>query len=703
MKLKRFIAFIAAYSRQTSLFRHLWQSEKRVWAKSILIVFSVFLASFSSANALTPTPRLKPPAPNYSNHLSDTDARLFKSGLKAAKARKWQTVAANHKKLSDQTAKDILIWIRAQRDNNARFEEVRYVMHNLGDWPRMTSIRSKAEARLFDRPRSPSETIGWFNGLEPVSGEGRIALARAYFKLGDRQNGVKWVKSAWRSSRLTRDRQKQVFKEFKSYLSKDDHDARADYLIWLGSRHFSKVDGLLSLMSPPQRALATARVRVIANRRGMDSAVNAVPRSLRRDPGLLFARANWRRRKKSKEYALPVYLSMDTPSLNEKGREKIWKEKKLMTYWLIGEKNFADAYKLTLNHGLTSGAEFAESEFLAGWLSLTKLGQAQRAFEHFDTLSNGVTFPVSLARANYWKAKASERIGDGNERTYYSNAAQYQNTFYGQLAANELDQQFSTISLIPEVTNINQAAAFEADPRVRAMYLLGEAQNEKYFTQFSFHMDDEVEGLPQLSLLSQMGRNFGFIRASVRAAKQASRFQSMLTQSGYPVIETISSLPARYDRPFVFAIARQESEFNNRAVSSANAYGMMQMINSTARATARRHGIPYSKSRLTADIDYSARLGALHLQDLLKDFKGSYIMAAAGYNAGPHRVKRWVKAYGDPRTSAISAVDWIESIPFTETRNYVQRVMENMQVYKARLNGDQHPNQLYSDITRGRP
>ncbi len=676
---------------------------KRNLILSFLTILSLILANMASAYALIPTPRLKPQAPNYSNHLSDSDARLFKSALRAAKARRWQTLASNRNLLSDQTAKDTLIWIRAQRDNNIRFEDVRYVMHNLGDWPRMTSIRSKAEARLFDNPRSANETLNWFNGLDPVSGEGRVALARAYFKRGDVQNGKKWIKSAWRSSRLTRDRQKRVYREFKSHLTKEDHDARADYLIWLGSRHFSKVDGLLSLMTPSQRALATARVRVIANRRGMDAAINAIPRSLRSDPGILFARANWRRRKKTKEYALPVYLSMDTPSLNETGREKIWKEKKIMIYWLIGKKEFSDAYKLTLNHGLTQGAEFAEAEFLAGWLSLTKLGQAQRAAEHFETLRNGVTFPVSLARANYWKAKALERLGGGDARTYYSYAAQYQNTFYGQLAGNELDGQFSTISLAPEITNINQVSAFESDPRIRAMHLLGEAQNETYFTQFSFHMDDEVSSLAHLSLLSQLGRTYGFLRPSVRAAKQASRFQSMLTQSGYPVIETINALPASYDRPFVFAIARQESEFNNQAVSSAKAYGMMQMINSTARATARRHRIPYSRARLTTDIDYSAKLGALHLQDLLKDFKGSYIMAAAGYNAGPHRVKRWVKDFGDPRTGAINAVDWIESIPFTETRNYVQRVMENMQVYKARLNGDQHINQIYTDITSGRP
>jgi len=695
-----FIRFIDKSALTDEFYTGLSNNLRRV-RLALIASLCLSLLAFQYALAKVPSPRIKPTPPNLSQHLSDRDAKLFRNGLRAAKVRKWQTVANSHKRLNDQTAKDILIWVRALRDPQARIEEMTYVTQTLSDWPRMTTIRAKAEARLFDRPLSAQATLNWFQGEDPVSGEGRIALARAYFKLGDKASGQKWLKDAWRDSRLTRDRQKRVYKEFKAHLSRADHAARADHLIWLGRRHFSKVDGLLSLMSPQERAVAYARMRVATNRSGMDAAVNAVPRTYRKNTGLLFERARWRRRKKSKEYALPVYLSIDTPPTDDGGKKRLWTEKKIMIYWAIGEKKFSDAYALTQNHGLKRGSEFAEAEFLAGWLALTKLNRANDAARHFETLYNGVTFPVSLSRASYWQARASERLGTGNVSAHYTQAAQFPNTYYGQLAAEKLDGQFSTLTLPPEITDKALSLAFESDQRVRAMHLLGEAHNERFFTNFAFHMDDEVTDLRELTLLSTMARSYGFMRPAIRAAKQASRFQSMLTQSGYPVIESINALPKKYDRPFVFAIARQESEFNYKAVSSAKAYGMMQMINGTARATARRHRIPYSRTRMTTDIDYSAKLGALHLQDLLKDFNGSYIMAAAGYNAGAHRVRQWIKAYGDPRKGDISPIDWIESLPFTETRNYVQRVMENMQVYKARLNGDQHPNEIYIDLTKG--
>jgi len=198
------------------------------------------------------------------------------------------------------------------------------------------------------------------------------------------------------------------------------------------------------------------------------------------------------------------------------------------------------------------------------------------------------------------------------------------------------------------------------------MHLLGEIREERYFSTFAFHLDDVLTDQRQLSLLSQLSKDYGYMRPSVRAAKQASRFQTMLTDSGYPFVEEIESLPSKFDIPFVYAIARQESEFEGNVVSSAKAYGMMQMINSTAKATARKHRIPYSVGRLTSDNDYSAKLGAQ-----------------------------------DPRTGEIDPIDWVESIPFSETRNYVQRVLENMQVYRARRNGNSHENLIYQDITNG--
>ena len=653
------------------------------------------------AYAEVPTPRIKPAAPNASQYLSDRDAKRFRKGVSAARAGRWTELNQNIRQLDDPIATDTLKWVRAARNPRATLDELTYVTHNLSSWPRMTSIQAKAEKILFDKPLSAQRTVAWFAGREPVSGEGRAALADAYYKLGDQNSGNQWLRLAWRESKLTRARQQEIFKKHRNKLTQADHAARADHLIWLGRHHYTNAEALLPHMDIANRKLMNARIRTGANRSGMDAAIKAVPSHLKSDPGLLYERAKWRRKKKTKDYALPVYTQIQTAPKTEDGQKALWRERRIMAYWAIEKKKYADAYKLCLNHGMTRGEGFAAAEFLAGWLALTKLRRPNDAARHFQTLRNGVTTSVSLARAAYWQARAAQALGDGNARAYYSEAASYPNTYYGQLAAIQENGGRGQIFLPPEANTQDLEPLFESDARIRAMHLFGEIRDERFFSTFAFHLDDKLDDQRQLSLLSQLSKSYGYMRPSVRAAKQASRFQTMLTDSGYPIVEEIESLPSKFDKAFVYAIARQESEFEGNVVSSAKAYGMMQMINSTARATARKHRIPYSVGRLTSDNDYSAKLGAHHLHDLLNDFDGSYILAATSYNAGPHRSKQWIEKYGDPRKPGIDPIDWVESIPFSETRNYVQRVLENMQVYRARRNGNSYENRIYQDLTKG--
>ena len=671
--------------------------------KAIIIAFMALAVTLIStaAEALIPTPRIKPPAPNASQFLSDKDSQRFRKGLRAAKKRHWNDLNQQIKKLNDPTAKDVLRWVRAARDPNVPFKDITYVVQDLPTWPRMTSIQAKAEGIMFDDPKSARKTLAWFQGKEPISGEGRAALARAHYRQGNKESGDLWLKSAWRDSKLTRRRQQQIFKQYRGKLTKEDHAVRADHLIWQGRRHHAKAEALLPHMGKKQRALMNARIRTSSNRSGMDAAIKSVPREYSNDAGLLYERAKWRRRKKTKTYALPVYLQISNPPINAHGQEVLWKEKRIMLRWAIENKKYNEAYQLATNHGMTRGAGFAEAEFTAGWLALTHLGQPRKAAQHFETLKSGVSLSVSLSRAAYWQGRAAEALNDPNARAYYAEASAYTNTYYGQLAADKIGGRLAQVTLPIEADTSGLKASFEADPRVRALHLLGEAGEERFFTNFAFHLDDVFEDPRELTLLSQLAKDYGYMRPSLRAAKQAARFQSMLTESGYPLVEEIEALPSNFDIPFVYAVARQESEFEFNVVSSAKAYGMMQMIDSTAKYTARKHRIPYSRSKLTADRDYSAKLGAHHLHDLLEMFDGSYILSAAAYNAGPHRSKTWIKKYGDPRTGDIDPIDWVESIPFSETRNYVQRVMENMQVYRARRNGNQSDNQIYQDLTQG--
>ena len=667
--------------------------------------FTLFFLPLSAApaSATVPTPRIKPAPPPMSSFMSEADARLFRSGLNAAKARRWSTVSHAIDRINDPVAKDTLRWVQAANDRNAPTEHLEYVHRSLNNWPRLTTVRAKAERRMFEKSWPAEQVLRWFVGQEPpVSGEGRAALASAFYAKGDILNGDKYLRLAWRESRLTRDGQRTLFRLYRDKLTKEDHAARADHLIWSGYRHFEKANALLPHMGRTDRAVMNARMRLHRNSSGMDAAVNAVPKSHLTDPGFLYERARWRRRKKTKTYALPIYLSARTAPTSELGKEAVWREKKLMAYWAISEDKYQEAYQLTLHHGFTSGTDFADAEFLSGWLALIHLRDTDRALRHFTRLRDGVGSPISLARAHYWIGRTHEAKSNGQQEQHYRLAAAYPNTYYGILAGSEVYGRSHYVSLPSESIFNQEKAEFDSDNRVRALHLLGEAGEQRYFSQISYHLDDEVNSLSKLSLLSELGRDYGFMRPSLRAAKQASRFQSMLTKSGYPIVGSISALPKdKFEEAFVYAIARQESEFSTNAVSSARAYGLMQMIHSTARATARKHRIPYDRNRLSSDGDYAAQMGALHLNDLLKQWDGSYILAAVSYNAGPHRAKTWIRTYGDPRKGNVDAIDWVEKIPFSETRNYVMRVMENMQVYRARLTNDTAPNRLEQDLRLG--
>ena len=681
------------------------QTKKRLFQGFIVAFFTLFFQPLTavSVSATVPAPRLKPAPPPMSAFMSEADARQFRSGLSAANARRWSSVNSAIDRINDPVAKDTLRWVQAVNDRNAPTERLEYVHRSLNNWPRLTTARALAERRMFEKSWPADKVLRWFVGQEPpVSGEGRAALARAYYAKGDTVNGDKFLRLAWRESRLTRDGQRTLFRLYRDKLTKEDHAARADHLIWSGYRHYDKARALLPHMGRTDRALMNARMRLNRNSSGMDAAVNAVPKTHLSDPGFVYERARWRRRKKTNTYALPIYLSARKAPDSELGKTAMWREKKLMTYWAISEEKYKEAYQLTLHHGLTSGTDFADAEFLSGWLALVHLRDPDRALRHFTRLRDGVGSPISLARAHYWIGRSHEAKSDGQQDQHYRLAAAYPNTYYGMLAGTEVYGTQHYVSLPPEGIVDQERAEFASDNRVRALHLLGEAGEQRFFSQISYHLDDEVNSLSKLSLLSELGRDYGFMRPSLRAAKQAGRFQSMLTESGYPIVGSIDALPKdKFEEEFVYAIARQESEFSTNAVSSAKAYGLMQMINSTASATARKHRIKYDRNRLASDGDYAARMGALHLNDLLDQWDGSYILAAVSYNAGPHRAKTWIRTYGDPRKGDVDAIDWVEKIPFSETRNYVMRVMENMQVYRARLVNDTAPNRLERDLRVG--
>ncbi|WP_022702164.1 lytic transglycosylase domain-containing protein [Oceanicaulis alexandrii] len=667
-------------------------------ARAALFLLALSLP-LSAATAQTPAPRLKPPVPNHSILLSDADFTAFRRGMRAADDDDWDDVRAAIITLDNPVADHVLLWRIAVSDARAPFSDLDRAIDELEGWPRQASIRREAEWKIEDSGLSPALIVAWFEDREPVTGEGRIALGESLIALGREDEGAEQIRTAWRTQSLRLSNQRDVLREHGGLLTNDDHAARVDFLLWAGQR--TAASRLLPELSAGERRVAEARIRLASRSSGVDGAVSAVPDSLSDTPGLVYERARWRRRR-GLDTSLELLLELPDSYDNDAALESMWTERKLMILDLIRDREFETAYELAAANGMERGVEFADAEFLAGWLALTKLDQPGVAFAHFERLESGVTTPVSTSRALYWQGRAAEASGElelASDR--FTAAARYPTAYYGQLAILALGPDAAELDLPPDPDPSEEArAAFNARPEIQALRLLAEVNADYLFRVFMYHFDDEMQTPEEQAMITDIALEYFQIRQAVRAAK-AGRLQGMiLAERAYPLIDLPDAAPMAPEAALTYSVIRQETEFDPQAVSGAGARGLMQMMPATARQTARQLDMPYNFQWLTDDPGYNLTLGMAHLQEVVTDYEGSLVMALAAYNAGGHRVRRWVNNYGDPRTDDIDPIDWVESIPFSETRNYVQRIIENLQVYRARLNnGEATPLNITQDLS----
>lgn len=652
---------------------------------AVIALSTLMLAAH--AHASVPVPRVKPPMPNHSAILNDADFALLRRGLRAADAGDWTFVREARFDLTNPVARNILLWRVATSDARALFSELNMALEELDGWPRQAAIQREAEWKLSDAGMGPDLVASWFARREPLTGEGRIAWGEALMALGRRDEGIEQIREAWRTQSLRQTYQSQVLRTYGSVLTSEDHAERVDFLLWAGQR--SLASALLPQLSAGERQLADARIRLAARSSGVDGAVNAVPASLSSNPGLIFERSRWRRRAGNTSGALELALDLPDGYHNTTALEAMWSERKLIILDLMRSGDHATAYRLAAANGMSEGVAFADAEFLAGWLALVYLNQPEDALAHFNRLEAGVRTPVSLSRAKYWQGRAAEAAGNAPlARDRFTAAAEHVTTYYGQLAILALGPDAAELDLPPDpvITDADRAA-FDQRELVQALRILGELSQDFLFRTFATHLEGRMETPIEQAMLADISLDYLRLRQSVRAAK-AGRMQGMiLAERAYPVIDVPTDAPVMADPALTLSVIRQETEFEARAVSGAGARGIMQMMPATARQTARQLGMPYDFEWLTDDPAYNMRLGMAHLQEVVDNYDGSLVMALAAYNAGGARVRRWVQDYGDPRYGAIDPIDWVENIPFAETRNYVQRVIENLQVYRSRRAG----------------
>ena len=665
------------------------------------LVGLISIVAVQQAYAIDPPSRK--PQPTYkSSVLNRTEAKLLQQGLEAAQDGDWDKVKSLRNQLATPAARKLLLWRYASTGMPQEdFGTLDAALTELKGWPYLSAVRENAEEKITSAKLSVRQRASWLEQSGPISGEGKLALAEDYLTLGKKSEAIALIHSAWHEHSFFISRQTEIAERYRGVLNQADHIKRVEYLLW--SRERSAASAMKRYLSSGYDKLVDARIALAVGSRGVDGAIRAVPDSLQKNPGLLFERSYWRRKRGMWDEARPLLLEINPKDVPEIGLARIWDEKNLHIRTAIKDDEYQVAYDLARSHGLTSGVDFASGEFIAGWMALRYLNRPSDALKHFQTLEAGVGSPISKSRGLYWVGEAYRALGMPNEaRSAYQKASAFNYTFYGQHAAEKLGGPVNISLAPPIVPTEEQRQEFRNREIVQALILLQEAGEDYQFRRLAYHYDDELETPLDYALLFDLAHSYNITQVGVRGSKAGFSKDVVESGSGYPLFpfkipedRTQSAEPA-----LVIALSRQESELNAKAISSARAYGLMQMLNGTARMQARREGLPYKRSWLLDDPEYNVKLGRAHLSDLIDRFDGSYILAIAAYNAGASRPDRWIKDYGDPRRGEIDPIDFIESIPFSETRNYVQRVLENTQVYRHRLAGQPVPIQLDADLKR---
>ncbi len=651
--------------------------------------------------ALPPPPARKPPAPAAlaaTSSTSQTDKDALENVIELVRKHRPADASQVEAAISDPVARKLAEWLILRSDDNgAPVERYRAFVSANPSWPSQTFLRRRIEAALWDDHRDDAIVWTWFENQSPLSAKGKFSLARVMIARGDRSNAERLIRDAWRNDAMPEDAERAALELFGALLTPGDHKARMDLFLY-GSDHEIALRAAKRL-GPAQVALAKARIAAFRKASNTRALLDAVPRELHNDPGYVFSKIQLlRREEKSAEAA---QLMQSAP--REPGRlynlDEWWIERRLLARKMLDIGEYRTAYLIARDAALPVRDIYkTEQEFTAGWIALRFLADPATALQHFARIAVGSVNPTALARAGYWQGRAAEAAGRSQEaRAAYMRAAQQSTSYYGQLARARLGLPQIELNAVPG----GHGRGIERLEIVRAVQLLYELDEREI--AIPIFADLGENGDPDALVgLGELASRYGDARGMLLMGKAALNRGLPFDFYAYPVngIPPFKSIGPEVEQSVIFSIARQESAFNPVVVSPAQAYGLMQVTPDAGRYVCKKYGASFDLNRMKTDPVYNAALGAAELGGLLEEYRGSYIMAFAAYNAGRGSVKKWVERYGDPRDPKIDAVDWVELIPFSETRNYVQRIMENLQVYRARFGGGTRL-QIEADLHRG--
>ncbi len=625
--------------------------------------------------------------------LSKRDYAIAKEVFSFIKQKKWKSALKSTKRIKDKDFKNLVAWLYLKEKRNAASfnDYVKFIESN-GDYPRINRLKYLAEHKINLTSSSPSTIIGWFESEPPLSGFGQIKLGEAYLQKGKIDEGSKLIKEGWITASLSSKDLRYLNKKYKKIINSSDHIKRAEYLAW--ENKYWDLKRILRYLPKDHRALYNARQILMSSSYGVDNAISNVPEKFKSDIGLRYNRLKWRRRRGRVESSLEIINNAPLENNSLVRADLWWKERQVISRSLIYKKKYQLAYNVAKNHSLNKEKEneassFAEAEWMSGWIALSFLNNHKLAIEHFYNFYKNVGYPISLARGAYWLGIAYEKSGNQNlSKKYFKEGSKYLTTFYGQLSYSKVNP-FEEFTLKDD-TDFSEVfeKEFNKNPLVKHVILLKELNKTSFSKDIIKHLADLNIKEGSEVLAAKLATNIGRYDYAIQISKKASYEKRFFNKYNYPIINTPSVINGKSmpSPEIILAITRQESEFDPKANSYAGAKGMMQLMTYTAKLVSKQMKVPYSKSKLTSDPEYNIQLGTYYFNSLLNDYGEVYPFAIAAYNAGPKRVKYWRKINGDPSKNKIDYVNWIELIKFKETRNYVQRVLENANVYNYMLN-----------------
>jgi soluble lytic murein transglycosylase len=601
-------------------------------------------------------------------NFTQKDYNLFNTCLTLVEKSKTKEALSKAKSANNILISKLMNWFYLKDSNSgASFNEIAKFIEENPQWPNGDKLEINAELAL-NETIDDKKIIDWFEKREPLTSKAMKLLVEATIRKNgiNNEKSISLIKKYWLNGDFDLKQQNEFLKKYHKIITKEDYIKRIDHLLW--DDKITQAKNIINHVPTDYQKLFLARINF------NEKSIREVPTKLKNDPGLIYKIALKYQDDKDYKNQTKILKNIKNPSTHQK---QWWWIKSRLIRELLKDKKYQDAYDLAINHNNISKSDASDADWMAGWIALRFLDDKVSAAKHFKDMYDEVKYPVSLARASYWLARST----DGQvSNHWYEIAASHPETYYGQLAVTNLDQKYLKLPKAVIASNEDKSN-YMKNELAKAAFLLAKADKFHHVKSFNKSAIESAKSTGEIVLINEMSSKFGNLHVLVETAKHTAKEKKIFTKLSYPTLNNMVSHGE--EKPLILSIIRQESVFDHQAQSSAGAMGFMQLMPKTAKQASRELKLPFKQHALKSDKIYNIKLGSHSLKKLISYYDGSYVLAIAAYNAGEGNVNKWLKEYGDPRGKSLDdVIDWLEIIPFYETRNYLHRVLENLQIYR---------------------